>query len=71
MRDYEEALRIAYAEGWRDPIKVSTLEIEAYKAGMMTERKRVLSILSDLSEGKPFRAIDIGKYLQKIKKNDV
>jgi hypothetical protein len=71
LEDYENALRRAYQEGWRDPVKVSVLEIEAYKAGMLTERKRVLSIFKDISDGRPMRAIDLGHYLEKIRKNTV
>jgi hypothetical protein len=71
MQDYEEALRKAYKEGWRDPVRVSVLEIEAYKAGMLTERNRVLSIFKDVTEGTPMRAIDMGIYLNKIKNNTV
>ena len=71
MQDYEEALRRAYKEGWRDPVRVSVLEIEAYKAGMLTERKRILSIFKDVAEGTPMRAIDMSRYLNKIKNNTV
>jgi hypothetical protein len=71
MDNYEDSLRRAYAEGWRDPVKVSVLEIEAYKAGMLTERKRVLSIFKDIADGRPVRAIDLGSYIEKIKKNPV
>jgi hypothetical protein len=71
VQDYEEALRRAYKEGWRDPVRVSVLEIEAYKAGMLTERKRILSIFKDVAEGTPMRAIDMSRYLNKIKNNTV
>jgi hypothetical protein len=71
MQDYEEALRRAYGEGWRDPVKVSVLEIEAYKAGMLTERNRILAIFKNVTEGTPMRAIDMGHYLQRIRNNTV
>jgi hypothetical protein len=71
VQDYEEALRRAYKEGWRDPVRVSVLEIEAYKAGMLTERNRILSIFKDVTEDTPMRAIDMGRYLNKIKNNTV
>jgi hypothetical protein len=67
--NYENCLKRAYAEGWRDPVKVSVLEIEAYRAGMITERNRVLAILKDISDGRPMRAIDLGHYLERIKKS--
>jgi hypothetical protein len=65
---YEDFLKRAYSEGWRDPVQVSNLEIKAYAAGMYTERKRVLLILKDISDGRPMRAIDLGHYLERIKK---
>jgi len=67
--DYEKCLRRAYAEGWRDPVKVSVLEIDAYKAGMQAERNRILSILKDIADGRPMRAIDMGHYIQRIKQD--
>lgn len=66
--NYESFLKRAYAEGWRDPVQVSNLEIKAYAAGMITERKRVLLIFKDISDGRPMRAIDLGHYLERIKK---
>ena len=39
--EYEDFLRRARAEGWRDPVQVSNLEIKAYEAGTLMERKRV------------------------------
>jgi hypothetical protein len=66
--DYEKCLKRAYAEGWRDPVKVSVLEIEAYKVGMLTERNRILSIFKDVSDGRPTRAMDIDRYIERIKK---
>jgi oligoendopeptidase F len=65
---YEDFLKRAYSEGWRDPIQVTNLEIKAYSAGMHTERKRVLLIFKDISDGRPMRAIDLGHYLERIKK---
>jgi hypothetical protein len=71
MDNYEESLKRAYSEGWRDPVRVSVLEIEAYTAGMLIERNRILSILKEISDGRPMRAIDLGHYIEKIKKNPV
>ena len=68
LNNYEDFLRRAYREGWRDPIQVTNLEIEAYHAGMMTERNRVLLIFKDISDGRPMRAIDLGHYMERIKK---
>ena len=68
LDDYEAFLKKAYSQGWRDPIQVTDLEIQAYKVGMLTERKRVLLILKDISDGRPMRAIDLGHYLERIKK---
>ncbi len=48
--DYEECLKKAYAEGWRDPVRVSILEIEAYQAGMRTERNRVMFLFRGLDK---------------------
>jgi hypothetical protein len=66
--EYEDALRRARSEGWRDPIQVTDLEIKAYQAGMITERNRVLSIFKDVEEKPIMRAIDVYRYLDKIKK---
>jgi hypothetical protein len=68
LDDYEAFLKKAYSQGWRDPIQVTDLEVQAYKVGMLTERKRVLLILKDISDGRPMRAIDLGHYLERIKK---
>ena len=68
LNDSEAFLKKAYSQGWRDPIQVTDLEIQAYKVGMLTERKRVLLILKDISDGRPMRAIDLGHYLERIKK---
>jgi hypothetical protein len=69
--NYEECLKRAHAEGWRDPVKVSVLEIDAYKSGMLTERNRILSIFKDISDGRPMRAIDLGHYIERIKNKKV
>lgn len=69
--EYEDFLRKAYAEGWRDPIQVSNLEILAYQAGMQTERKRVLSIFKGIKEDQPMRAYDIWSYINKIENKQV
>jgi len=66
-KSYEEFLKRAYAEGWRDPIQVTNLEILAYEAGMITERKRILNLLSDIADGRPMRAIDVSRYFERIK----
>jgi len=68
LKDYEQFLKRAYAEGWRDPIQVTNLEIKAYAAGVVVERKRVLSILSKAVEGSPMRIIDLLRMMDKIKK---
>ena len=68
MRNYEEFLKRAYAEGWRGPIQVTNLEILAYEAGVKMERNRVLSILSKAVDGNPMRIIDLLKMMDKIKK---
>ena len=68
MRNYEEFLKRAYAEGWRDPIQVANLEILAYEAGVKMERKRVMLILSKAAEGSPMRIIDLLREIDKIKK---
>jgi len=71
LHNYEDCLRKAHSEGWRDPVKISVLEIEAYKAGMETERKRVMSILKDVADGRPMRAIDVQRYFERIQNNTV
>ena len=68
MRDYEDFLKRALAEGWKDPIRVTDLEIKAYQAGVLTERKRVILILSKATEGSPMRIIDLLREIEKIKK---
>ena len=69
--NYEDALKRAHAEGWRDPVQVSNLEIAAYEAGMRTERKRVLSIFKGVKEDHPMRAYDIWKYINQIENKQV
>jgi hypothetical protein len=71
LHNYEDCLRKAHSEGWRDPVKISVLEIEAYKAGMETERKRVMAILKDVADGRPMRAIDVQRYFERIQNNTV
>lgn len=68
---YEDFLKRAYAEGWRDPVQVTNLEIQAYQAGMMMERNRVLSIFKGIEQDQPMRAYDIWKYINKIKNKEV
>ena len=63
----ESFLRRARAEGWRDPVQVSILEIKAYEAGTLMERKRVLSIFKDVEEGQAMRSMDIWRYIFKIR----
>lgn len=65
--EYEDFLRRARAEGWRDPVQVSILEIKAYEAGTLMERKRVLSIFKDVEEGQAMRSMDIWRYIFKIR----
>jgi hypothetical protein len=65
---YEDALKKAHSEGWRDPIEITNMEIRAYEAGMLTERKRVLSIFKGIWDKPSMRIIDIIPYLERIKK---
>jgi hypothetical protein len=67
VQSYEDFLKRALSEGWKDPIRITNLEIKAYEQGMLTERKRVMSILSDISDGRPMRAIDVQRYFERIK----
>ena len=67
MSSYEDALRKARAEGWRDPIQVSNLEIKAYEAGMITERKRVLSIFKEVEDTPTMRFLDILRLVNQIR----
>ena len=67
LKSYEKFLKRAYAEGWRDPIQVTNLEILAYEAGMITERNRVLSLFKDL-EGEPvMRVMDMVRRLDSVR----
>jgi hypothetical protein len=66
--DYEEALKRAHSEGWKDPIQITNLEIKAYEAGVLVERNRVMSILSKAADGSPMRIIDLLREIDKIKK---
>lgn len=65
--EYEDFLRRAVSEGWKDPVKVSDLEIKAYEAGTIMERKRVLNILKEVEEANPMRAMDVWRYILQIK----
>lgn len=67
MISYEDALRKAHAEGWRDPIEITNMEIRAYEAGMMTERKRVLSIFKDLEDKPIMRIMDMVRHLDRVR----
>jgi len=64
---YEDALRKAHAEGWRDPVEITNMEIRAYEAGMITERKRVLSIFKDVWDKPVMRVMDLIRYLDRVK----
>lgn len=64
---YEEALRKAHAEGWRDPVEITNLEIKAYEAGMRTERKRVMSIFADVLDKPIMRIMDLERKLDKVR----
>ena len=66
MGDYEDFLKRAYAQGWRDPVQVTDLEIKAYEAGMIAERNRVLSIFKDVSNKEVMRMLDLQRYLYRI-----
>jgi hypothetical protein len=69
LNDYQRFLRKARLQGWKDPSQVSELEIEAYKAGMLTEKRRVMAIFRDVSEGSPMRSMDLEKYISQVKNN--
>ena len=66
MNNYEDFLKMAYSQGWRDPVQVTDLEIKAYEAGMIAERNRVLSIFKDISDKKVMRILDLQRYLYRI-----
>lgn len=67
LNNYEHFLKQAYREGWRDPVQITNLEIEAYQAGMMTERKRVLQIFESIMDEPVMRIIDIKRKLDKVR----
>jgi len=66
LNNYEEFLRRAHAEGWRQPHRVADLEMAAYAAGVRVERRRVLGILDGVTEGKPMRSIDVHRLVNQI-----
>ena len=66
LSNYEDFLRRALAEGWRQPNKVADLEMEAYAAGVRMERRRVLGILEEVMSGNPMRAVDVHRLANKI-----
>jgi hypothetical protein len=68
LKDYEDFLKRAHAEGWRDPVRITDLEIRAYEAGVTMERNRVMHILSKAAEGQPMRIIDLLRTMDRIKK---
>lgn len=65
--NYEDALRRAHAEGWRDPIEITNMEIRAYEAGMITERNRVLSIFKGLDDEPIMRIMDMMRLLDSVR----
>lgn len=67
IENYEHFLKRAYAEGWRDPVAVSNLEIKAYEAGVRTERNRVLSIFKDLEDKPIMRIMDMARKLDSVR----
>lgn len=64
---YEDALRRAHSEGWRDPVEITNLEIKAYEAGMITERNRVLSLFKDLESEPVMRVMDMVRRLDSVR----
>jgi hypothetical protein len=64
---YEDALRKAHAEGWRDPVEITNMEIRAYEAGMITERNRVLSIFKGLDDEPIMRIMDMMRLLDSVR----
>ena len=64
---YEDALRKAHAEGWRDPVEITNMEIRAYEAGMITERNRVLSIFKGLDDEPIMRIMDMIRLLDSVR----
>lgn len=67
MTNYEDCLRKAHAEGWRDPVEITNMEIRAYEAGMITERNRVLSIFKGLDDEPIMRVLDILRLLDQVR----
>lgn len=67
IENYEHFLKRAHAEGWRDPVAISNLEIKAYEAGIRTERNRVLSIFKDLEDKPIMRIMDMAKKLDSVR----
>ena len=65
--NYEDALRRAHAEGWRDPVEITNLEIKAYEQGMIVERNRVLSVFKDLPNDPMMRVMDLQKKLDRVR----
>lgn len=65
--NYEHFLQRARAEGWRDPVEITNLEIRAYEAGMRTERNRVLSVFNDLPEDPMLRVMDLQRRLDRVR----
>lgn len=65
--NYEDALRKAHSEGWRDPVEITNLEIKAYEAGMITERNRVLSLFKDLENEPVMRVMDMVRRLDNVR----
>jgi len=67
MLSYEDALRKAHSEGWRDPVEITNLEIKAYEAGMITERNRVLSVFKGLEKQPVMRVLDVLRLLDMVR----
>jgi len=65
--NYEDALRRAHAEGWRDPVEITNLEIKAYEQGMIVERNRVLSIFKDIEDQPVMRIMDMMRMLDSVR----
>ena len=65
--NYEDALRRAHAEGWRDPVEITNLEIKAYEQGMIVERNRVLSIFKGIEDQPIMRIMDMMRMLDSVR----
>lgn len=65
--NYEHFLQRARAEGWRDPVEITNLEIKAYEQGMKTERNRVLSIFKDIEDQPVMRIMDMMRMLDSVR----